>query len=813
MGTFLQDLRYGARMLWKSRGFTLVAVAALALGIGATTAIFSVVNAVLLRPLPYPEPERLVMAWGYKDVLAHSASVSYADFADWRDQTQTLEHVAAYQSSGTLLRQNDAEPEPISGANVAADLFPLLRVQPVVGRAFTRAEDQAAAAPVVVIGYALWQRRFNADPHVVGQQIRLGSTSATVVGVLPEGFRFPAAARRTEFLRPLAQALGEATKRRSAYNLRVVARLKPGVTPAQAEAEMRAVGARLEQQYPDEGFRLGARMLTLHEATVGRVRTSLLVLLGAVGLVLLIACANVANLLLARAAARYREMAIRVALGASRLRVVRQLLTESLLLAVLGGTGGVLLALWGVDLLIAASPLDIPRLKDTGLDAGVLAFTAGVTLLTGIVFGLAPALQASRVELHETLKEGGRSATEGKGRHRLRGLLVVAEVALSLVLLVGAGLLARSFARLSEVNPGFDPQNVLTTGISLAKAKYPGAAEQRVAFDEILGRVRALPGVESAAFIYPLPFGGSSTANTFLIAGRTTPRPEDKPSSNYRLVSADYFKTLAVPLRRGRAFDNHDAANAPLVVIVNESFARRFFAGADPVGQHIVIERGDSDEVQQPEREIVGVVGDVHSEGLDVAAGPEFYVPYSQAPEAYMDLVVRTSAANAAGMGTALRDAIRQVDREQYVPAVEPVTQLIADSFARRRFDALLTGLFAAVALLLASLGIFGVTAYTVTQRTHEIGVRMALGAQRGDVLRLVLGQGLRLVLCGLALGLAASLALTRVLADLLYGVTPTDPLTFAAVALLLTFVALLACYLPARKATKVDPMVALRYE
>ncbi len=813
MGTIWQDLRYGARMLLKSPGFTMVAVLALALGIGANTAIFSVVNAVLLRPLPFAQPEQIITAWGSKDETQHSAVVSYMDYADWRDQTQTLEYVAAFQYGGTLLRQDEAEPEAITGANVSADLFPLLRVQPMLGRGFTRADDQPNAAPTIILGHSLWQRRFNSDPHIVGRQIRISTTNATVIGVLPEGFRFPVQANKTEFLRPLAQALGDATKRRSAYMLRTVARLKPGVTVQQAEAEMRALGQRLEAQYPDEGFRLGARLITLHEAVVGDVRASLLVLLGAVGLVLLIACANVANLLLARAAARHREMAIRTALGASRWRVVRQLLTESVLLSALGGTLGLLLAMWGVDLLVAASPGGIPRLKDVGLDPSVLAFTVGVSLLTGFIFGLAPALQSAQVELHEALKEGGRSASEGRARQRMRSLLVVAEVALSLVLLIGAGLLLKSFTRLREVNPGFDAQNVLTTGLSLAKTKYPDEVQQRAAFTEIAARVQAMPGVESAALIYPLPFGGSSTTNTFLIDGRPAPRPEDKPSANYRLVSPDYFRVLGVPVRSGRVFTTRDAENAPLVIVVNESFARRFFAGADPLGQHIIVERGADDSAKQPTREIVGVVGDVRHEGLDTEAGPEFYVPYMQGPERYMDLVVRTKTANVAGMAASVRAAIKQWDAEQYVPNVEPLTQRVAESLARRRFNMLLTGLFAAVALLLAAVGIFGVTAYSVTQRTHEIGLRMALGAQPSDVLRLVLGQGLRLVLGGIVLGVAVALALTRVLTSMLYGVRPTDPLTFLSVSVLLTLVALVACYIPARRATKVDPVVAMRYE
>jgi putative ABC transport system permease protein len=811
MGTFGQDVRYGWRTLRKSPGFTVIAVLTLALGIGANTAIFSVVNAVVLRPLPYAESERLIVPWGEKQSMQHHSVVSYPDFEDWRAQTQTLEAVAAYNQGGTLLWNEAGEQEAIRGASVSADLFPLLRVQPVVGRAFTRDEDRAGAAPVILLGYELWQRRFNADPNIVGRQIRLGSASATVLGVLPQGFRFPVQAQKTEFLRPLAVALGERTTRRSSYSLRVIARLKPGVETRQAESEMRAIGERLEQQYPDEGFRLGARLIPLYDEVVGGVRTSLLVLLGAVGFVLLIACANVANLLLARAAGRYKEIAVRTALGASRWRVVRQLLTESVLLSIVGGTLGLLLALWGVDLLVAASPLDIPRLKEVGLDTSVLLFTAGVCVLTGVLFGLAPALQATKVDVQSALKDGARGST-GAGRSRTRGLLVIAEVALSLVLLVGAGLLGKSFMRLRAVNPGFEPQNVLTTGVSLARTKYPNADARRQTFEQIIQRVAAVPGVEAAALVEPLPLSGSNSANTFVIAGRPAPAPADKPTSNYRAISPDYFRAMSIPVLRGRAFTARDDAKAPPVIIVNEWFARRHFAGAEALGQRIMIE-ADPAEGPQPLREIVGIVGDVRHESLTVPGGSEYYVPYQQAPEAYMDLVVRAAAVNAPGLGAAVRDAIREVDREQYVPAVTPLTQLLAESVARRRFDMLLTGLFAAVALLLASVGIFGVTTYTVAQRTHEIGVRMALGAQAADVLRLILGQGLRLILLGVALGLAAAFALTRVLAGMLYGVTPTDPATFAGVALLLISVALVACLIPARRATKVDPIVAMRYE
>ena len=813
MGTFLQDLRYAARMLAKNPGFTFVAVLALALGIGANSAIFSVVNAVLLRPLPFDNADRIVTPWGRaEEGGSRRTNLSYPDFLDWRDQSQTFEYLAAYNTAGALLGGGD-EPEPIYGAVVSADLLPLLNVKPLLGRSFTREEDQPGSAPVIVIGYDLWQRRFNMDQNIVGKQVIVSGRSATVLGVLPQGFKFPVQAGRTDYLQPFAPQFPEFINKRSAYFFSAVGRLKPDVTLKQAEIEMRAIGERLEQQYPDEGFRLGASVVPLHEDVVGNVRSSLLVILGAVGVVLLIACANVANLLLARAAARHKEIAIRRALGAGRLRVLRQLLTESILLSLLGGALGLLVAMWGVDLLIAASPLDVPRLKDVGLDARVLGFTLAVSALTGIIFGLAPAVQASKIDLNDALKEGGRGSTESLARNRMRSLLVVSEIALSLVLLVSAGLLIRSFMRLRAVDPGFNSRNVLTTTLSLSRVKYPEAEQQKNFFGEALQHIKALPGVDAAGLVNPLPLSGNSSTVTFTIEGRPALPPGKQLSSNRRQIGADYFRAMSIPLLKGRALHESDVKDSPPVVVVNETFARRFFPGEEAIGRRIILGADPIQNPNPPPFEIVGIVGDVHHEGLETEAGPEYYISYQQSPTRRMDLVVRTQSDNPSSMVASLRSAIKQVDREQYVPTIQMMDELLTESFAVRRFNMLLLGIFAALALILAAVGIYGVMSYSVTRRTHEIGIRIALGAQTRDVVKMVVGQGMTLALIGVGLGLAASFAVTRIMSSLLFGVSPTDAATFGLVSILLAGVALLACLIPAGRATRVDPMVALRYE
>jgi len=800
-------------MLVKSPGFTFVAVVALALGIGANTAIFSVVNAVLLRPLPFVNAEQLVKVYGGRARGGTGYTpVSYPDFADYKKQAQSFDRVASYSLAGTTLMSGGDEPERLDGAVVSAELFPMLDAKPALGRVFSAEEDQPGAAPVIVLSYGLWQRRFNSDPKISGQEIKIGGRTATVLGVMPAGFKFPVQADRVDYWSPLSSDPGIAPllTARGMRFLPVIASLKPNVTLRQAEAEMNTIASRLAAQYPATNTGGSVHLESLHEDLVGDIRPALLVLLGAVGFVLLIACANVANLSLARAAARSKEIAIRTALGASRMRVVRQLLTESLLLSLCGGAVGLMLAVWGVDLLVAASPPDIPRLAEIGIDGRVLLFTLGVSILTGIVFGIAPALQISKHDLNESLKEGDRGSTEGLRRNRVRGLLVVSEVALSLMLLVGAGLLIKSFLHLLETDPGYDTERVLAADIALARTKYPEPDQQAVFFQQAIQRVAALPGVEAVGATTLLPLGGSDTRISFNIEGHPPFPRGETPAARYQIASPDYFRVMNIPLHKGRSFTEQDAKDSPPVVIVSEAFARRFFADEDPIGKRVLI---DTVAENPPPSEIIGVVGDVRHGGLDAKTEMGFYVSYLQSPARNMELVVRSRSIDPALLSSDVRGAIKEIDKNQLIWEMRTMSRLVAQSVAPRRFNMLLLGAFAFVALVLAIVGIYGVMAYTVTQRTHEIGIRLALGAQTTDVLRLIVTQGMMLALVGVGIGLAGAFATTRLMRSLLYGVSATDPLIFFGVSLLLAFVALVACYIPARRAMRVDPMVALRYE
>jgi putative ABC transport system permease protein len=804
MNNLLQDLRYGLRMLVNKPAFTLVAMLTLALGIGANTAIFSVVNSVLLRPLPYPNDERLMTIW--EDHRARNGPVnewtSPPGFEDWRDQAKSLDHVVALQNWQPTLTGR-GEPEQLFGAQVSHDTFAMLGVTPLLGRSFRPEEDQRGVESVVIISHSLWRRRFGADPSMVGKRISLNGESREVVGVMPAGFKFPIIPG-ADIWRPIQPALGPGCQR-GCITVRVMARLKSGASEAQARAELNSIAARIEQQFPDTNLKVGATLVPLHEFLVGPVKTRMLALLVAVGFVLLIACANVANLLLARSATREKEIAIRASLGAGRLRIARQLLSESLLLAVIGGAVGLLLAYWLVDLLVGFSPQGTPRLDEIGIDRRVLGYAMGVTVLTGMLFGAAPVWQLFKADLNQSLRDGGKGLHVARSGRRALSALVIAETALALTLLVGAGLLIRSFIRLQQVDPGFNPRNVLAAVVTLPQAVYPERTQIAPFYSQLLERVKALPGVESAAAVSSLPLAGNDSDADFLIEGRPAPQPDQRPVAWISSVSNDYFRAMGMRLVAGREFNERDNESSPKVVIISEATARRHFPNEDPIGKRIGNGRPDG------WREIVGVTADVKHFGLNQDARVSMFFPHRQQPTRRMFIVARAAAP--LSQSSALRGAVAAMDKNLAVSNIRAMEEITAQSIGQERFTLLLLGLFSGLALLLAVAGIYGVMSYAVAQRTHEIGVRVALGAQTRDVLKLVVTQGMALVSVGVGIGLASSLALTGFIRGLLFGVSATDPMTFVAISVLLSLVALLACYLPARRATKVDPMVALRQE
>ena len=808
MITILKDIQYAARILRKSPGFALTAVLTLGLGIGANTAIFSVVNATLLRPLPFYQPGHIVVIQNqYKALGLDSASASVADYIDYRKQRQLFEEVAAVDTGNFNLTGVD-RPERLACGEATSGLFPLLGVKPILGRVFTYEEDQPGRNQVVLLTQGLWKRRFGGDPSVIGRTIRLNDRPYTVVGVVPSILQWFA---------PLDAWIptGFTPKdmdpaRRGNQFLFVVARTQPGVSLQRARAGMAAFARTLAKDFPDfyppsSGWAI--RVDSLNELLIGDIRGALIVLLAAVGFVLLIACANVANLLLARASARMRELSIRAALGAAKWRIARQLLTESVLLGMLGGGAGVLFGMWGVALLVNGGPRELPRLDEVAVDGRVLAFTAAISLLTGVLFGLAPVVQVAWGNLHDLLKQGARGASGSLRRHRTRSALVVAEVGLSLVLLAGAGLLLRSLARLQKVDPGFHARNVLTFGVSLPPARYAGQVQTSAFFHALLDRLAALPGVESAGAVNPLPFSGSNSSGSFEIEGLNVPANGTGPHADQRIVSPGYFTAMGIPLRRGRLLTDADRTASPLAVLIDDALAKQYWNGKNPIGQHLRKPGGEHWAT------VVGIVGHVQHGALDTRTRKgTIYWSYLQAPAQSLEFVVHT-AIDPASLAGALQKEASGLDKDVPVFDVKTMDQRVAASLANRRFAAYLLAAFAGIAVLLAAVGLYGVMAQSVLQRSREIGVRMALGAQSGDVLRMVLRQGAALIGAGIVAGVLAALGLTSLMKSLLFGVKPADPLTFIAVAGLLLLVALVATYLPARRATRLDPVTTLRYE
>jgi putative ABC transport system permease protein len=809
MDSLRQDLSYAVRLLARNPGFTAVAVLTLALGIGATTAIFTVVNGVLLRSLPYPNPDRIVRVYETNPKLQNRLpliSPSVPNYLDWKEQNTVFEHMAAYRFRSFTFTGGQ-EPERIGGAAVPANLFALLGVEPALGRAFRPEEERPGQNHVIVLSFGFWQGRFGGDSDALGQTLQLNDRSYTIVGVLPSTLGPPFT--RTRIFVPWVAEEDRNYLHRGARELLVIARVRQNVSLEQAGAEMNTIARRLAEAYPDSNKDFGVRLVPLHEMTVRYVRTTLLILLGAVGFVLLIACANVANLLLVRATVREREMAVRAALGAGRGRLVRQLLTESLLLSSLGSALGLLLALGGVRLLVSLRPPGIPRLGEVGLDGNVLLFALGTALLTGAVFGVAPALSASNPSLADALKQAG--TTSGtRGRRWLRSLLVVAEVALALVLLVGAGLLIRSFFLLQQVDLGFNPDNLLTMQVWLSKTKYAEGHERNQFYRRLTERIESLPAVQGVATATSLPLGGGY-AMTVMVPGDQRPvDSQEWREADFLYVGPNYFCVLGVAILQGRSFTEKDRDDAPKVVIIGDTLARRYWLEESPLGKHLLL------AFEKAPREIVGVVRDVRYGGLNTDFRLKMYIPYAQPyGRAYaqtMSFVLRT-ATNPLPLSATLKSVVWSLDADVPVVSLKTMKQHFSRWLVRPRFYMLLFGIFAVLAAALAFVGIYGVISYSVSQRTHEIGIRMALGAQRGDILKLVVGQGMMLVLIGVVVGLAGAIALTRFLASFLFEVAPTDPLTFVAITFLLAAVALVAVYVPARRATKVDPMVALRYE
>ncbi|MFN2623113.1 MAG: ABC transporter permease [Chthoniobacterales bacterium] len=809
----LTDLKYAFRMLIKAPVFAVIAILTLALGIGANSAIFSVIDTVLLRPLPFKSPDEIVNLWGRyaNDNGNVRGNVhSFPDYIDLRDQSQTIAAMAAYtRTAGTLTYAEDAKY--LEGVAITPEVFDVLGVPPLLGRAFTKEDAKNEADRVVVLTYPFWKSAFAGDPKIIGQQVTLSSRPHTVIGVMPPGWKFPIEDEHIEYALPLEYFGQQVLGNRGSHFLTVVGRLKPGVAIKKAEAELTAIASRLSKQYPDTNLNfIGAVVVKLHSDIVGDVRPALMVLLGAVALVLLIACANVANLLLARAASRSREIAIRTALGASRALVVRQLLCESLVLALLGGGAGLLLAWWGVDLLSAAGPQGLPHLGQIKVNMTVCVFTFVLAIGSTLLFGLFPALQVSRPAVNESLQQGAKGSTGGLHTNRLRAFLVVSQVSLSLLLLAGAGLLIKSFFNLRATNPGFDPVRVMTMSLTLPRIRYPEVDQQIRTYDTMLEKLAAIPGVESAGGVNPIPLGDNQASLSFMPSGAAPLPRGNHPGASYLLVKPDYFKTMKIPVLQGRAISRTDTKDSPLVIMINEAFAQKHFPGKNPIGQQVMIDRPEN---KFNTHEVIGVVANTRHDSLAQPQGPEMYVPFAQDPGRSLDIVLRVSSTNLVGLNADVKRAVHEVDKDIYVPALDPMTRFVDTHLAQPRFNMMLLAVFAAVAMVLAAIGIYGVIAYSVTQRTREIGIRMALGARRTQMLGMVLRQSMTLVIIGIVIGFLVALGATRVLATLLYGVGANDASIYAVVITLLAVAALLASYVPARRAMKVDPMVALRYE